>query len=173
MTIETIPGSDLRYGLVCFDQEGQERPDPQAPTGHLSDLLAQEIATRPITDGLFMSHGWQGDVPAAKRQYDAWSAAMLGCAGDFGHLRATRPGFTPLVIGVHWPSLPWGEEDPTARGVAFAPDAPSPVECWIEDAAARLADTPTAREALRAIFTSTLDDLTPTDTFWQAIGTRG
>jgi len=80
MPIQTIPGSDLHYYLANLDQDGRERRDPHAPTGRLSDLLVEDVATRPVTDCLFMSHGWQGDVPAAKRQYDARSAAMLGCA---------------------------------------------------------------------------------------------
>ena len=69
----------------------------------------------------------------------------------------------PLVIGVHWPSLPWGEENPMGRGVSFAPGEPEPVEGWIDDAAGKLADTPAAREALRTLFDSALNDLGPAE----------
>ena len=86
---------------------------------------------------------------------------MLGCTADIGRLRTIRPGFKPLLIGIHWPSLPWGDEDPTARASSFAPGEPDPMEAWIEDAAAKLADTPAARAALRTIFTAAADDLTP------------
>jgi hypothetical protein len=166
MTIETVPGSDTRYFLINFDKDGRERlDDPAAPNGRLSDSVAEELAAQPYTDVFFMSHGWQGDVPAAKRQYDAWAGAMLGCTADIARLRATRPGFKPLLIGIHWPSLPWGDEDPTARAASFAisfsPGGPDPMDAWIDDAAAKLADTPAARAALRTIFTAAQDDLTP------------
>lgn len=164
MTIETVPGSDLRYYLLNFDKDGRERTDdPDAPNGRLSDNVAEALAARAITDVFFMSHGWQGDVPAAKRQYDAWSAAMAGCAEDIASLRATRPGFTPLLVGIHWPSLPWGDEDPLARAASFSPGAPDPVKGWIDDAAAKLADSPAARDALRVIFAAAQADLTPSE----------
>ena len=162
MTIETIPGSETRYLLVNFDPNGQERTDdPDAPTGRLSDVAADELAKQPITDVFFMSHGWQGDVPAAKHQYDAWVGAMLACSGDIASLRAARPGFLPLSIGVHWPSLPWGDEDPTARATSFAPGDADPVDTWIDDAAGKLVDTAPARAALRTIFRAAQEDLTP------------
>ncbi|MGE5154022.1 MAG: hypothetical protein ACM3ST_08405 [Bdellovibrio bacteriovorus] len=162
MTIETVPGSDTRYYLINFDKDGRERlDDPDAPNGRLSDTVAETLIAEPITDCVFMSHGWQGDVPAAKRQYDAWSGAMLGCSADIERLRTTRPGFKPLLIGIHWPSLPWGDEDPTARAASFAPGEPDPVEAWIDDAASKLVDSESARQALRTIFTAALEDLTP------------
>jgi hypothetical protein len=162
MTIETIPGSKTQYLLISFDQDGRERTDdPNAPNGRLSDTAAQTIAAQPITDCFFMSHGWQGDVPAAKRQYDLWAGAMLARTADIERLRATRPGFSPLLIGLHWPSLPWGDEDPTARAASFAPGAADPMDAWIDDAAGKLVDTASARAALRTIFTAAQDDLTP------------
>jgi hypothetical protein len=162
MTIETVPGSDTRYFLINFDKDGRERmDDPAAPNGRLSDSVAEELAAQPYTDVFFMSHGWQGDVPAAKRQCDAWAGAMLGCTADIERLRTARPGFKPLLIGIHWPSLPWGDEDPTARASSFATGGPDPMDAWIDDAAAKLADTPAARGAMRTIFTAAQDDLTP------------
>ncbi len=71
------------------------------------------------------------------------------------------PGLPPLLIGLHWPSLPWGDEDPSARAASFAPGEPDPIEDWIADAAAKLADTDRARAALRTLFTAARDDLTP------------
>lgn len=162
MTIETVPGSDTRYYLINFDKDGRERlDDPSASNGRLSDTLVEALIAQPITDCLFMSHGWQGDVPAAKRQYDAWAGAMLACTADIERLRAVRPGFKPLLIGIHWPSLPWGDEDPTARATSFAPGEANPMDDWIDDAASKLADTEHARGALRTIFAAALEDLTP------------
>jgi len=162
MTIETIPGSETRYYLINFDEDGRERSDdPHAANGRLSDTVAAELAAQPVTDVVFMSHGWQGDVPAAKRQYEDWSSAMLGCTEDIERLRATRSGFRTLLVGLHWPSLPWGDEDPTARAASFAPGEPDPMEGWIDDAASKLADSEPARAALRTIFTAAREDLTP------------
>ena len=174
MTIETIPGSDIRYYLINFDENGRERfDDPDAPNGRLSDTVAEELASKPYTDCFFMSHGWQGDVPAAKRQYNDWSRAMLACKQDIESIKGARPGFLPLLVGIHWPSLPWGDEDPTAGAASFAPGAPDPMEGWIDDAAAKLVDTPRAREALRAIFTAAMDDLMPDELPQEVVAAYG
>lgn len=162
MTIETVPGSATRYFLINLDAGGRERlDDPHAANGRLSDSVAAELAAQPYTDVLFMSHGWKGDVPEAKRQYDAWIGAMLGCTADIARLGADRPGLRPLLIGIHWPSLPWGDEDPSARGASFTPGGSDPMEAWIDDAAGKLADTELARSALRTVFSAALADLTP------------
>lgn len=68
MTTETVPGTDSCYHLINFDKHGRERTDdPAGIDGCLSDTVAGILATEPVTDVFFMSHGWQGDVPAAKR----------------------------------------------------------------------------------------------------------
>jgi hypothetical protein len=160
MTIETIPGSDLRYHLVSYDKNGKERDnDPDAPKGRLSEVVKRVLKEQPVTDVFFMSHGWKGDVPAAKEQYDKWTAAMLGCENDRNRMRELRPDFRPLIIGLHWPSLPWGDEELTPEA-AFG-GAESPIQDWIEDAADKLADTERARAALATIFASALDDMAP------------
>jgi hypothetical protein len=58
-------------------------------------------------------------VPAAIEQYDAWIGAMLGCTADRERARRWRPGFKALLIGFHWPSLPFGDEE-LGAGAAFA-----------------------------------------------------
>jgi len=161
MTIETIPNSDLQYYLVSFDKNGIERgDDPDAPSGRLSDLVKQALETQPVTDVFFMSHGWKGDVPEAKAQYDKWIGAMLACQADRERVRQVRPGFQPLLVGLHWPSLPWGDESLEASAASFAPGE-SPMEGWVEDAADKLADTDRAKAALRTIFAAALDDISP------------
>lgn len=160
MTIETIPASDIQYYLVSFDKDGNERrEDPDAPNGRLSDVVKQVLETQPVTDVFFMSHGWKGDVPAAKEQYDKWAGAMLLCEQDPKRMRELRPEFKPLLIGLHWPSLPWGDEELTAEA-AFGPSE-SPIQGWIDDAAEKLADSDRAREALQTVFESALDDMAP------------
>jgi hypothetical protein len=165
MTIQTVPGGKPGYFLIDFDKQGRERQDdPDAPSGRLSDRVAGLLTTpagNPITDIFLMSHGWQGDVPAAKRQYDAWTGAMAACRADLAALRRSRPGFAPLIVGLHWPSLPWGDEDPTAQPFSFAPEGPDPMDAWIDDAADRTADTPRARAALRTLFAAAIADPIP------------
>jgi hypothetical protein len=106
------------------------------------------LAGEPITDVFLMSHGWQDDVPAARDQYRRWIGATAACAADVARAAQTRPGFRPLLIGVHWPSLPWGDERLGPAAASFAPGAGEGVDAY----AARLADTLAARVALETIF---------------------
>uniref|UniRef100_UPI001C94375F hypothetical protein n=1 Tax=Modestobacter marinus TaxID=477641 RepID=UPI001C94375F len=44
--------------------------------------MLEEIETRKATDIVLLSHGWNGDVPAARHQYARWLTTMLGCEAD-------------------------------------------------------------------------------------------
>lgn len=160
MPIQTVPGSELRYHLICFDKDGRERgDDPGAPGGRLSEVVhaAATSAAEPVTDVFLMSHGWQGDVPAAIRQYDRWTAAMAGCAADLERARRLRPGFRPLLVGLHWPSQPFGDES-MPSGVSF--DAGEAGAAMVA-AADGIADSERAMAALETIFTAAAEDLDP------------
>jgi hypothetical protein len=152
MPIEQIPDSDLRYYLVSFDGEGRERTDD--PAGMMSERVVSALEDQPITDVFVMSHGWRGDVPSAKRQYAAWIGAMLACTDDLARMRATRPDFRPLVIGLHWPSEPFGNEE-LGAGMAFGASSNLDTKWLVDRYAERLADTPTARAALETIIGTT------------------
>lgn len=153
------------YDLVCFDSGGDERTDD--PSGVVSDLVLRTLAADAagVTDVFVLSHGWMGDVPSAKAQYDRWVEAMTACATDAARMRQVRPGFKPHVVGVHWPSLPWGDES-FGDGGSFAvalngvPVA-DPVQALVDDYAARIADTPTARDALRRIVVGAMENVEP------------
>lgn len=161
MTIESVSNSDIQYYLISFDKHGNERTDdPDATDGILSNVLKDELANKPITDVFFMSHGWKGNVPAAKEQYNSWTGAMLDCQADRDKIRQMRLGFRPLLVGLHWPSLPWGDESLDTSPAAFA-TGENPMEAWVEDAADKLADSERAKTALRTIFTAALDDISP------------
>ncbi len=162
MTIETIPNTDTQYYLLAFDKDGMERQDdPDAADGGvLSERVKQELRDAPVTDVFFISHGWKGDVPAAKDQYNRWIGAMLECGRDREKVRQMRPGFRPLLIGLHWPSLPWGDEDLDTSALSFAPGE-DPIAPLVEGAADKIADTEAAKQALRTIFTAALDDISP------------
>ena len=168
MSIEQIPGTDLKFYQINFDAEGRERSGD--PDGVMSELVAKQLREQPVTDVFLMSHGWKGDIEAARRQYRDWITAAAACTGDLAVMRQKRPGFMPLMIGLHWPSLPFGGEDMNeakAGAASFAVGQPGSdttdagLEALIDSAAASIADTPAARQALRTLFECALDDAEP------------
>lgn len=159
MAIETIPDTTLQYYLIAYDKHGQERQDD--PSGLLSKTVRDALTDQSVTDVFIMCHGWKGDVPSAKRQYQAWISAMLACSADREKIRELRPDFKPLLIGLHWPSLPWGDENLAPSGVTFNP-ADHSIDAMIEDAADKTADTTRAKQALRVIFTAAQTEIAPT-----------
>lgn len=158
MPIEAVPGTSLTYYLVAFDALGNERDEDGVP---ISRKILEALSGEPITDVFLISHGWQGDVPAARRQYGRWLGAMASNQADLAHMHEVWPGFRPLLIGLHWPSLPWGDEELGGDAVSFDPTAVSPVEQLIDAYAARIAGTPAARTALQTIFHAALRDIAP------------
>ena len=101
MSLETVSGTSLQYHLVAFDAAGLEREESG---GRWSQRLVKILSGEPITDVFLFSHGWQGDIPAARDQYNRWIGAMAANQSDIEHLRRVRPGFRPLLVGLHWPS---------------------------------------------------------------------
>jgi hypothetical protein len=104
-----------------------------------------------------------GDVPAAISQYGAWMGVMAAQAGDRDRARALDPGFKPVVVGAHWPSRPWGEED-TGAGLLgpeeddeFAAERQMSSAELIERYASRIAGTDATRAALTAIMAAAQD----------------
>lgn len=156
MSDQKVPNRDVTYHLISYDKDGRERQDD--PDGIMSDRVAARIRDGAVTDVFVMSHGWKGDIPAAIEQYDRWIAAMLDRTEDREQIRAVRPQFTPLLVGFHWPSLPWGDEEfggdgsfSAAAGSTAAHVIPG-LDQLIDTYADRIADTPRARAALRTIF---------------------
>ena len=111
MPLRHIDEADLDYYLVLFDSDGNERPEQD---GNLLSKKLSEAVQDGVTDVFFSSHGWKGDIPAAISQYDRWIGAMAAQAGDRDRARALDPEFKAVIVGVHWPSLPWGNEDAEA-----------------------------------------------------------
>src|SRR5271170_3224679 len=107
MGYHTIPGTDHTYGLIAYDSDGNERLEAGTK---FSQKLLEVASTEPITNVFFFSHGWKGDVPAAIEQYDSWIGALMSSV-DVAKAKKAFPGFRPLLIGLHWPSLPWGHEE--------------------------------------------------------------
>ena len=78
---------------------------------------------------------------------------MTTCKDDIERASTVRPGFRPLLVGFHWPSLPYGDEELSAgAGVSFstsgaataAPDTAVLIDAYAD----RIANTHAAREAL-------------------------
>ena len=160
--------SEPAYHLVCVDSTGAERTDdPDGINGRLVPRVVEALGTQPYTDVVIMSHGWKGDIPEAISQYDRWIGAMTACTQDVERARTVRPGFRPLLIGFHWPSLPWGDEEMSAgAGVSFsgpgtdAATAPDPA-ALMDACANSIANTPAARAALETIFAAAAVDTAP------------
>ena len=96
-------------------------------------------------------------------QYDSWVAAMAKCQSDIDLMRKVRPNFAPLLVGLHWPSLPFGNEELKANqaenGVA---DRQRQTEYQVELYSKRISETGSARRSLRTILTAAHSQLPPT-----------
>lgn len=129
------------YYFVAFDREGRERgDDPGGLDGCMSARIARDLAGGDVTDVFLFAHGWKADVPAALELYDRWIGSMASLECGRAGVVAERPGFSPMWVGVHWPSQPWGDEDLGPRADAI-----------VADYLARLGDGPGVAEALAVI----------------------
>lgn len=144
--MEAVPGTDLSYFLLAYNDRNQERSDH--PKGLISKQVLRVLEREPVTDVIVFAHGWQNDIPCARRQYAGWIKTMADSTGNRQRMQQLRPGFRPLLIGVHWPSLPWGDERLT--GVSFTARTIG-VEELIADFAARLGGTAEVRRHLHTI----------------------
>ncbi|MGJ5001580.1 hypothetical protein ACQR10_09670 [Bradyrhizobium sp. HKCCYLRH2060] len=153
MPVRQVPGSDLQYVLIAFDATGQERREADGSLA--SEMVVNRLHAlgAAVSDIILLSHGWMGDVPAAIEQYDRWLTAMGALDADRLAAERQRPGFAPVIIGLHWPSLPFGDETlPSGGGGLLSADTPAAsLEAEVERYAARVADTPAARADIRSI----------------------
>ena len=155
MGFHPIGTTGLAYGLIAYDQNGYERDEA---SGKFSQTLIQQAKSAP-TDVFFFTHGWQGDLPAAIQQYDRWIGALVN-SPDFQAAQKRIPGFRPLFLGLHWPSLPWGSEDAGSDGsfaVAVGPDPGQMLAACID----RFGDRPEIRAPLQTIFDQARHDMSP------------
>ena len=166
MPFESVSGTSLYYHLINFDEFGNERDE--ADNTKRSQIVSEILAKEPITDVFIICHGWLGDIPAARQQYNKWIAAMAANTADIEKLRQVRPEFSPLLIGLHWPSKPWGNENLDAS-VSFDLTGDSQVHKLIEEYAHQVSDTEATREALRIIFSAGIDYDIPPESLPQEI----
>src|SRR5207248_15392 len=104
MGFETVSNTDITYGLISYDADGRERPESD---GLMTEKLIAKVSKEPVTNVFFFCHGWKGDLPAARDQYERWIGAFMK-SSDRERASEVFPNFKPLLIGLHWPSLPWG-----------------------------------------------------------------
>lgn len=158
MLIKPIPGhTDQKYYLVNFDKDGKERFGGE--NGLPSSELLKELKNGGYTDVIIMSHGWMGDVPAAIAQYDKWIPNLFTCPDDIEAMKKKRPGFKPMFVGLHWPSLPWGdEEDNGSFGFDPQSEVGKIIKATVDDYAERLGNARGIRRPLKTIVTAALDE---------------
>lgn len=139
------------YSLLCFDADGVARTEAGGVAS--ATLLAADPAP---TDIFVEIHGWQGDVPAAIDQYDRWFGAFQARDDDRARLAALRPeGFVPMRVGLHWPSLPFGDEE-LPVGPSFALPDSGDIDALVDTYAERLGDRPGLRDPLETIVAQAL-----------------
>jgi len=161
MPLRHIDEADVDYYLVLFDNDGRERPEQD---GSLLSHGLSRVVQDGVSDVFIASHGWKGDVPAAISQYDAWISAMTAQAHDRDRARALDPKFKAVIVGAHWPSLPWGDEDAGAAllgdGEAdeFAAEQQMSSGALVQRYAERIADTDATRAALTTILAASDDE---------------
>lgn len=161
MPLRHIDEGNVGYYLVLFDSDGKERREHD---GSLISEKLSEAVRDGVTDVFFSSHGWKGDIPAAISQYNSWIGAMAAQIADRDRAHALDPEFKALIVGVHWPSLPWGNEDTGAALLGddepdeFAAEQQMDDEELVQRYAERIADTPAAKTALATILAASEDD---------------
>jgi len=156
MGFERIPDTDIEYGLISFDADGKERPEG---TTLMSQQLIEKVKRDAITNVFFFCHGWKGDLPAARDQYNRWIGAFAK-APELQSAATVFPSFKPLFIGLHWPSQPWGDEE--LKGGSFgAPEAAVSPDTLLRSYLERLGDRPEIRRPLEIIINEARTNVAP------------
>lgn len=176
MSIEHSPVRDIPYYFVAFDESGKER---MGIDGLASTDLAEAVGRDEPTDIFLLSHGWDAAPRDALNQYGLWVDAMAARDVDRARLRDGEGGFRPLIVGLHWPSKPWADEDLSGlsyaveqadgdsalTGVASRPSAEEyrsdPIRQIEDEYLHRLGADENARGAVHTIIAAALDDTAP------------
>jgi hypothetical protein len=151
MSLRSVPGTGQQYHLICFDTHGAEVPDADGTSASQLAISALAEPGAGVTDVFIFSHGWQGDLDDAIRQYDSWiGAANPDAAGD---------GITPFLIGLHWPSKAWSDRELSAGPSGLlgeeppAPGTSITVAEAVDEFAGHLGDSGEVRDALQQVLT--------------------
>lgn len=171
MSVEHSPTHGISYHFICYDAVGRERPGEH---GLASDETLAAVADEHPSDILLFSHGWNADPEGAVEQYGRWVDTMAARTDALGRLHARAGGFRPFMVGLHWPSKAWADEDLARMSYAVGdaatettaqpgagPGTDDPVERLVAGYADRLGGGPAVREAVRVIVESALRDAAP------------
>ena len=154
MPFRRAPQTGYGYYLIELDASGAE----QAEGGvMLSATVLAQVGENNPTDIFVASHGWLADVSSAQSQYDSWIDTVVSegsNGGDFARELIRQPAYKSVAIGVHWPSLPFGDEGATMAADPFAEEAKQASALLVDRYAARIADSDAARSALHAILSA-------------------
>jgi hypothetical protein len=142
---ERIPDTDIVYGLISYGAEGVELREE---AGLMSQRLLDQARNEAVTNVFFFCHGWQGDQVAARAQYQSWIKAFT-TSKDRQTAEQVFRNFKPLYIGLHWPSLPFGDEE--LRGDSYAAQAAQTPEALLNSYLKILGDSPEIRGPLEII----------------------
>ena len=156
MGFERIPGTDVEYGLISFDADGKERPEGGSL---LSQQLIEKVKRDAVTNVFFFCHGWKGDLPAARDQYNRWIGAFTR-APERQRAGTVFRDFAPLFIGLHWPSQPWGDEE-LGSGAFGAPEVAVSPDALLRSYLERLGDRPEIRRPLEIIINEARTNVAP------------
>jgi hypothetical protein len=148
MPFQPLPGTDQRYALITFDNDGRERTnDPDG--GIFSNAVRDSIVKAQPSHVFFFTHGWKGDVPSAIDQANRWIGAMYELDAERA---AMGTAFRPAFIALHWPSQPWGEETLGAAASFAAGAANAALEPLIDKAVEHFGGSDAVRAPLEVIF---------------------
>lgn len=123
MPIIALPPTGLDYYLLSLSANGAEVPEADGTL--LSEVLLSRLSEpiSAITDVFLVCHGWNTSAAAALDSYGEWMGAMAADGGGLAAASAARGGaFTPLLVGLRWPSkfLDAGGDRPPIVGVVAA-----------------------------------------------------
>lgn len=122
----------LPYAEVEFTSKG-DLADQQQLTAAVTS-----VREAGATDVLLIAHGWNNDMPVARRLFEQLTASLADRLGD--------SAVKVAVVGLLWPSVRWADEDDLAGGGASASDPRSALLAAIEESV----EDPSVAAALRA-----------------------
>ena len=164
MSIEHSPEHNIAYQFVCYDARGRERAAstawPATNCWRPWPMSAQPTSSSSATDGT--------GIQRTLGQYGRWVDTMAARTGDRDRLRTRVGGFRPVLVGLHWPSKAWADEELTSLSYAVRDDsatvkpaAGDTAQQLVAGYADRISDGPVTRDAIRTIVDSALRDAAP------------
>jgi len=96
------------FHIVYFDDQGNRLKPAE------DDKALAEAKGKQVTDVFLVSHGWNTSRSDAVTAYEAVRSLVLKIQNE-------RPGdlpkgYQPLLVGIHWPSKAWDEEETKLEG---------------------------------------------------------